>query len=209
MAIEEHVVESTGIYCREILGADDVEVIDQLIKAGSDLEGQLECMESDARDVLEAEGLTIETALSASELKPIVRTAKRLMIETAHLRRQLADPKPDVRAIALQSIRVGKRFEQLCVRPFEALVRKERHIIKRNGRSCVVTDAEYRMLCHLRDNPNTDMHGFVRGVFDKFYDVRQRAPYDQQRSRLNTKLFDAEIGLSIEISGDMLTLSYF
>ena len=216
MAIEELIGESTGIYRSETIGTfrhdspkEDMERLHQLITEENDLGGILVGMESHAREVLKAEGSTFPERLSATDRKPITRTAARLIAEIGHLRRQLADPTPDVRAIALQSLRVGRRFERLCVRPFEALVRKNKHVIKRNGRSCVVTDDEHRMLCHLRDNSNADIHDFVRSVFGKLYNVRQRDRYDQQRSRLNKKLSGAGIGLAMDISGDTLTLSYF
>jgi len=217
MAIEKHVGESTGIYRTETIGtfrhdspAEDIEVLHQLIKEGSDLDGKLSAWESDAHEILKGHALTFPAALFAnSERNPIVKTAAQLIAEIGNLRTKLANPTPEVRAVALQALRVGRYFERLCVRPFEALVRKDKHVIERNGRSCVVTDDEHLMLCYLRDHPKADISDFVRHVFGKPYNVENRDVHDQRRSRLNKKLSDANIGLSIDISGDALTLSYF
>jgi len=215
MPIKKTVSESTGIYRTESIGpfthdmsAEDAEVLSRIFREGNDLDGMLSDWETWASEILKAHGLAFPAALFADDAKPVAKTAARLIADIAHLRKQLT---PDVHEVVRQALRVGRGLEKMAVRPFEELIRGDKHLIERNGRTCFVTDDQHRMLCYLKDKParEASIDDFVREVFGQVYKAESRDRYDQQRFRLNKKLLDARVNLSIDISGDIITLTYF
>lgn len=199
----------------------------ELTKETFDLEGNLAQVEQRAMQVLASYGLTFpwapdKEAMTNDEFAdyvarynearkagpPILHDAHRLLFEIRTARQDMASLDETQRRFymkgAMRGFRIGAKFKQMAVRPFEPLVKKGRRLISWYGRTCDVTRREHVILSCTLGRHEITLQRVVKHAWKETYNPAHRTKYDTTFNRLNQRLVNSGIPISFHVRGAKL-----